>query len=180
MRDFIPSKTMTGPEYVLKCVGTIFNDPNISAKTKVMAIRGLLSEIRPSDETVCSHPASTHVAALKCDLCGELRLKTPEPQTNDAFRWICIHCTTVNGLDDPNCLGCRKPRYPHRAELKASEQYHGIGCATRRGGNATVLLRWPTQAARLKTLCAPTASIDSANCLAGSVQRRTGTRLHEQ
>lgn len=31
---------------------------------------------------------------------------------NDAFRWICIHCDTVSGIDDRICLGCKKPRYP--------------------------------------------------------------------
>jgi hypothetical protein len=25
-------------------------------------------------------------------------------------RWICGSCTTVNGIDDEQCLGCRKPR----------------------------------------------------------------------
>lgn len=41
---------------------------------------------------------------------------------NDALRWICLHCTMVNGMDDPHCLGCRKPRYPHKAaQLEANQ-----------------------------------------------------------
>lgn len=46
-----------------------------------------------------------------------------EPPANPLahLRWICIHCSTVSGVDDPNCLGCRKPRYPHGAALKANE-----------------------------------------------------------
>jgi hypothetical protein len=31
---------------------------------------------------------------------------------NAPFRWICIHCTTVNAVDVDVCVGCRKPRYP--------------------------------------------------------------------
>lgn len=29
---------------------------------------------------------------------------------NAPFRWICIHCTTVNAVDIDVCVGCRKPR----------------------------------------------------------------------
>lgn len=64
-------------------------------------------------ETICQHD---FMELRVCRLCGARPSeKAKEPQPNDAFRWICIHCTTVNGIDDPNCLGCRKPRYPLKA-----------------------------------------------------------------
>lgn len=75
--------------------------------------------------------ADAHTAS--CPACIATEGSTPIPgyedihekteaKPNDAFRWICIHCTTVNGLDEQNCLGCRKPRYPHKATQKASER----------------------------------------------------------
>jgi hypothetical protein len=36
----------------------------------------------------------------------------PADDPNAPFRWICIHCDTVSGIDDQACLGCKKPRYP--------------------------------------------------------------------
>lgn len=37
---------------------------------------------------------------------------------NAPFRWICIHCNTVSGINDQVCLGCRKPRYPLTASME--------------------------------------------------------------
>lgn len=35
----------------------------------------------------------------------------PKPDDPNApYRWICIHCTTANGIYDRVCLGCRKPK----------------------------------------------------------------------
>lgn len=47
----------------------------------------------------------------------------PAPDDPNApFRWICIHCDTVSGIDDKTCLGCRKPRYPTLAANSGAGQ----------------------------------------------------------
>jgi hypothetical protein len=52
----------------------------------------------------------------------------PDPLAD--VRWICEHCTTVNGIDDEKCLGCRKPR----SQVKTSREpgymgdINGPGC----------------------------------------------------
>jgi len=45
------------------------------------------------------------------------------------LRWICTYCTTVSGIDDPSCLGCGKPRYPHKASAGPAAdlcEKHGV------------------------------------------------------
>lgn len=37
-------------------------------------------------------------------------------------RWICSHCTTVNGIDSVACLGCRKPREEHDSRVNRGEE----------------------------------------------------------
>lgn len=82
------------------------------------------------------HEAETILAqALTCGVDGDhaewmlkaiafLNLPAQPLKANDdplaPLRWICIHCNTVSGKDDPNCLGCGKPRYPHGAAQKTS------------------------------------------------------------
>jgi len=55
---------------------------------------------------------------FRCANCGWLGSRVPwAPVSVKAkddplagVRWICSACTTVNGIDDEKCLGCRKPR----------------------------------------------------------------------
>jgi len=45
------------------------------------------------------------------------------------LRWIYTYCTTVSGIDDPSCLGCGKPRYPHKASAGPAAdlcEKHGV------------------------------------------------------
>ena len=55
-------------------------------------------------------PEGSMGGAFNCSCGAETASKPDDP--NAPFRWICIHCNTVSGIDDRICLGCRKPRYP--------------------------------------------------------------------
>lgn len=33
-----------------------------------------------------------------------------QPSPNDAVRWVCGACNTVNPIDDPTCSGCKKSK----------------------------------------------------------------------
>ena len=48
-----------------------------------------------------------------------MALPTAGSDPNAPFRWICIHCNTVSGIDDKACVGCRKPRYPKLAATQS-------------------------------------------------------------
>lgn len=53
--------------------------------------------------------AKAHALYRECPN-DTFRLRPDDP--NEPFRWICIHCNTVSGMDDQHCLGCGKARYP--------------------------------------------------------------------
>lgn len=79
-------------------------------------------DVEPSEKPVRVCPDSedgNHVlkqdgpfSIVYCDACGMNRgWRTQERDDPlDGVRWVCGHCTTVNGISDVACLGCKRPR----------------------------------------------------------------------
>lgn len=65
----------------------------------------------------------------------------PDDDPNAPFRWICPKCDTVNGVDDPVCLGgscgTRKPAESSNLPIETMEEVHSIIEAGRGGVTAT-------------------------------------------
>lgn len=78
-----------------------------------------------SDDAVKTHAA--FLDSCGCDVTPNVHSPAsgkPAPDDPNApFRWICIHCDTVSGIDDKTCLGCRKPRYPTLAARSGGAEH---------------------------------------------------------
>lgn len=84
------------------------------------------SEVRLSHNTpcFCKYCYETKVLQAANEI-GRLPSETPAPHPNDDVRWVCPHCSTVNGLDAAECVGCRRIRFRQACTCTETCARHG-------------------------------------------------------
>lgn len=83
----------------------VWSDPDVPGQFDEATIARVDALLPPSETSVQSAPHDWYCPNCDCDLCGAVqgRLERTAVETaaepddpNAPFRWICIHCTTVN------------------------------------------------------------------------------------